>query len=205
MSLYGFVAFCAVYLLAVATPGPGVTAVIARSLSHGMRGAPAFIAGFVAGDLIWFAAAAAGLSALTQTAHTVFLFIRYAGAIYLLYLAYRLWTAPTKPVEIGTSQPSQGPLRLFFGSLTLTLGNPKVMIFFIALLPTVVQMRTLRLLDYVSIGVAIAVILPTVLGAYVLAASQARRLLRNARSIRLLNRGAGTAMAGAAIAVATTQ
>jgi len=205
MSVYGFVAFCAVYLLAVATPGPGVTAVIARSLSHGMRGAPAFVAGFLAGDLIWFAAAAAGLSALAQTAHAVFLLVRYAGALYLLYLAYRLWTAPTKPVEIGKSQPSQGPLRLFFGSLTLTLGNPKVMIFFVALLPTVVQLRTLRLLDYVSIGVAIAVILPSVLGAYVLAASQARKLFRNARSIRLLNRGAGTAMAGAAIAVATTQ
>jgi threonine/homoserine/homoserine lactone efflux protein len=102
-------------------------------------------------------------------------------------------------------QPSHSPLRLFLGSLTLTLGNPKVMIFFVALLPTVVQLRTLRMLDYVSIGVAIAVILPSVLGVYVLAASRARRLFRNARSIRLLNRGAGTAMAGAAIVVATTQ
>jgi threonine/homoserine/homoserine lactone efflux protein len=205
MSVYGFVAFCAVYLLAVATPGPGVTAVIARSLSHGMRGAPAFIAGFFVGDLVWFAAAAAGLSALAQTAHTLFLLVRYAGAVYLLYLAYRLWTAPAQPVEIGNLQPSHSPLRLFLGSLTLTLGNPKVMIFFVALLPTVVQLRTLRMLDYVSIGVAIAVILPSVLGVYVLAASRARRLFRNARSIRLLNRGAGTAMAGAAIVVATTQ
>ena len=205
MSLYGFAAFCAVYLLATATPGPGVTAVIARSLTHGMRGAPAFVAGFVAGDLIWFTAAAAGLSALAQTAHTVFLLVRYAGAVYLLYLAYRLWTAPAQPVEIGNSQLSRTPLRLFLGSLTLTLGNPKVMIFFVALLPTVVQLRTLRLLDYVFIGGAIAVILPCVLGAYALAASHARKFFRNARSIRLLNRGAGTAMAGAAIAVATTQ
>jgi threonine/homoserine/homoserine lactone efflux protein len=205
MSLYGFVAFCTVYLLAVATPGPGVTAVIARTLSHGVRGAPAFVAGFLVGDLIWFAAAAAGLSALAQTAHTLFLLVRYAGAVYLLYLAYRLWTAPAQPVEIGNLQPSHRPLGLFLGSLTLTLGNPKVMIFFVALLPTVVQLRTLRVLDYVSIGVGIAVILPSVLGIYVLAASRARRLFRNARSIRLLNRGAGTAMAGAAIVVATAQ
>jgi threonine/homoserine/homoserine lactone efflux protein len=53
MSLYGFAAFCGVYLLAVATPGPGVAAVLSRSLTHGMRGAPAFIAGFLIGDLIW--------------------------------------------------------------------------------------------------------------------------------------------------------
>ena len=204
MSLYGFMAFCAVYLLAVATPGPGVTAVMARSLSQGMRGAPAFVAGFLVGDLIWFAAAAAGLSALAQAAHTLFLLVRFAGALYLLYLAYRLWTASAQLVEIRNLQPSHRPLRLFLGSLTLTLGNPKVMIFFVALLPTVVQLRTLRVLDYVSIGVAIAVILPSVLGVYVLAASR-RRLFRDARSIRLLNRGAGTAMAGAAIAVATSQ
>jgi threonine/homoserine/homoserine lactone efflux protein len=204
MSLYGFVAFCAVYFLAVATPGPGVTAVIARSLSHGMRGAPAFVAGFLVGDLIWFAAASAGLSALAQAAHTLFVIVRYAGAVYLLYLAYRLWTAPARPVEIRNPQPSQ-PLRLFLGSLTLTLGNPKAMVFYVALLPTVVHLGTLRVLDYVSIGVAIAVILPSVLGVYVLAASRARSLFRNARSVRLLNRGAGTAMAGAAIVVATTQ
>jgi len=205
MSLYGFVAFCAVYLLAVATPGPGVTAVIARSLSHGMRSAPAFVAGFLVGDLIWFAAAAAGLSALAQTAQMLFLLVRYVGAIYLLYLAYRLWTAPVQPVEIGSSQPSHSPLRLFLGSLTLTLGNPKAMVFYVALLPAVVQLRTLRVLDYVTIGAAIAVILPSVLGVYALAASRARSLFRNARSIRLLNRGAGTALAGAAIAVATTR
>ena len=69
MSWYGFAGFCAVYILAVATPGPGVAAVIARGLDHGPRGAAAFIAGFVVGDLIWFLGAALGLAALAQTAH----------------------------------------------------------------------------------------------------------------------------------------
>ena len=148
MSLYGFVAFCTVYLLAVATPGPGVTAVLTRSLAHGMRGAPAFIAGFLIGDLIWFAGASAGLAALAQTAQTVFLVVRYAGALYLLYLAYRLWTAPVQPLEVGGIDASQRPLRLFLGSLSLTLGNPKPMIFFVALLPAVVHLRALHFGDY---------------------------------------------------------
>ena len=90
------------YLLAVATPGPAVAAVLARSLTHGMRGAPAFIAGFLIGDLIWFAGASAGLAALAQSAQTVFLVVRYAGAVYLLYLAYRLWTAPARPLGLAT-------------------------------------------------------------------------------------------------------
>jgi threonine/homoserine/homoserine lactone efflux protein len=204
MSLYGFAAFCAVYLLAVATPGPGVAAVIARSLTHGMRGAPSFIAGFLVGDLIWFAAATAGLAALAQTAQSLFLAVRYAGAVYLLYLAYRLWTAPARPPEVGGDiHASQRPLRLFFGSLWLTLGNPKPMIFFVALLPTVVPLRALAFQDYLLIAGAVTIILPLVLGAYALAASRARRFFQKPTSIRLLNRGAGTAMAGAAVLAAT--
>jgi threonine/homoserine/homoserine lactone efflux protein len=202
MTLYGFMGFCAVYLLAVATPGPGVAAVLTRSLAHGMRGAPAFIAGFLLGDLTWFAGASAGLTALAQTAQTVFLVVRYAGAAYLLYLAYRLWTAAPRPLEAVDVDASQKPLRLFLGGLTLTLGNPKAMIFFVALLPAVVQLQTFRLTDYLLIAVAITVILPLVLGGYAWAASRARRFFRKPNSIRLLNRGAGTAMAGAAIAVA---
>ena len=61
MSAYGFLAFCTVYTIAVATPGPGVAALLARTLAHGMRGTAAYIAGFLVGDLIWFVGAAAGL------------------------------------------------------------------------------------------------------------------------------------------------
>jgi threonine/homoserine/homoserine lactone efflux protein len=203
MSLYGFAAFCAVYLLAVATPGPGVAAVLTRSLAHGMRGAPAFIAGFLVGDLIWFAAASAGLAALAQSAQSVFLIVRYAGAAYLMYLAYRLWTAPARPLDVSEAHDSERPFRLFLGSLSLTLGNPKPMIFFVALLPTVIHLRALHFVDYILIAVAIAFILPLVLGGYALAASRARLFFRKPSSILLLNRGAGTAMAGAALVVAT--
>jgi threonine/homoserine/homoserine lactone efflux protein len=160
MSWYGLGVFCTVYLLAVATPGPGVTAILARSLTHGMRGAPVFIAGFLVGDLIWFTGAVAGLAAIAQTAQNVFLIVRYAGAAYLLYLACKLWTAPAKPLQVQGVQSGQRPLRLFLGSLSLALGNPKPMIFFIALLPTVVPLRALHFGDYAAITLSIAVILP---------------------------------------------
>src|SRR5580693_5440672 len=135
MTVYGLAVFALVYLLAVATPGPGVAAIIARSLGHGLRGAPAFIGGFLAGDLIWFTCAASGLAMLAQTAYTVFLVVKYAGVGYLLYLAYRLWTAPVQALDASPEVGRERPLRLFLGSLALTLGNPKPMIFFLAVLP----------------------------------------------------------------------
>jgi threonine/homoserine/homoserine lactone efflux protein len=204
MSWYGLATFCAVYFLAVATPGPGIAAVISQGLSRGWSGAPAFIAGFVVGDLIWFCGAALGLSALAQTAHTAFLVVRYLGALYLLYLAYKLWTAPARPMtEAGESAAVKGPRGLFWGSLTLTLSNPKPMLFFLALLPTVVNLERLNAYGHLEIAAAILVILPATLGGYVLLAARARRWLRSPRAVKIVNRGSGTLIAAAAVAVAT--
>jgi threonine/homoserine/homoserine lactone efflux protein len=204
MSWYGLATFCAVYFLAVATPGPGVAAVIAQGLARGSAGAPAFIAGFVVGDLLWFCAAALGLAALAQTAHTAFVLVRYAGAVYLLYLAYKLWTAPARPLtEADANTLAKPPRALFVGSLTLTLSNPKPMLFFLALLPTVVQLESLSAFGHLEIAGAIAVILPLTLGGYVMIASRARRWLRNPKAVKLVNRGSGTMLAAAAVAVAT--
>lgn len=208
MSLYGLWIFAAVYFLAVASPGPGVAAIIARSLSRGTNGATAFIAGFLVGDLIWFTFAATGLAALAQSAYAVFVAVKYLGVAYLLYLAYRLWISEPKAMDEESEQARQmergdRPSQLFLGSLALTLANPKTMIFFLALLPTVVRLEKLNLIGFLEIVAVIVVVLPLVLGTYVVTAARTRRFFRSPRAIRNLNRGSGVAMATAAVAVAT--
>jgi threonine/homoserine/homoserine lactone efflux protein len=204
MSIHGLGLFCLVYLLATASPGPGIAAIVARVLSRGTYGLGAFMSGFVVGDLIWFTCAATGMAALAQTAHSVFVVVKYAGAAYLLYLAFRLWTAPARPVgEDDVSSAQQRPSQLFFGSLALTIGNPKVMVFFLALLPTVLDLTKMSPSDFMKVALAIMIILSGVLSSYAFAALRARRLFKTLRAIRWLNRGAGTAMAGAAVAVAS--
>jgi threonine/homoserine/homoserine lactone efflux protein len=200
MTLAGLLVFATVYAVAVASPGPGVAAVVARVLGHGAAGMVGFIAGFVVGDLIWFAIAAAGLAALAQAFDGVFTVVRYAGAAYLLYIAVRLWTAPPKTAEVDIESTDSG-LRLFLAGLTVTLGNPKVIVFFMALLPTLVDLERLDALGAVEIGAVIVVVLSAVL-AYAAAAARARRLFRSPRAMRLVNRGAGAIMAGAAAAIA---
>jgi len=204
MSWYALASFCAVYFAAVATPGPGVAAVVAQSLARGPAGAPAFIAGFIVGDLTWFMAAALGLSALAQAAHGALVLLKFGGAAYLLYLAFRLWTAPSRPLAaMDAGEPRLSSGRLFLGSLTLTLGNPKPMVFYLALLPTFVPLEHLGWAGYLEIAAAIAVILPATLCVYVLLASQARDWFRSPRGGRIVNRGSGALMAAAAVAVAT--
>jgi threonine/homoserine/homoserine lactone efflux protein len=204
MSWYGLATFCLTYFLAVATPGPGVAAVISQAMSRGAAGAPAFIAGFLVGDLLWFSAAVLGLSALAQTAHVAFVVIKYLGALYLLYLAYKLWSAPARSlVEEAGPEIARPPRALFLGSLMLTLSNPKPMLFFLALLPTVVPLETLSALGHLEIVGAIAIILPVTLGGYVLIAARARVWFRSPRAVKIMNRGSGALIAAAAVTVAT--
>ena len=203
MTLVGLLTFGAVYGAAVASPGPGVAAVLARVLARGLRGTPAFIGGFVAGDLVWFALAATTLHAVAQTFAVLFIAIRYAGAAYLLYLAWKLWTAPAVSEDVAAGSPSERPLRLFLGGLSLTLGNPKVIFFFMALLPMVVDLETLSLSGFLEIAVAMAVILSAVLGGYALLAAFGRRFITSPRAVRIVNRGTGALMAGAAVTIAT--
>jgi threonine/homoserine/homoserine lactone efflux protein len=204
MSLYGLSVFALVYMLAVAAPGPGVAAIVARVLGRGTQGAPAFIAGFLAGDLVWFTLAATGLAMLAQAAYTVFVVVKFAGAAYLLYFAYRLWNAPSVPFA-DAQQPAvrERPIQLFMGSLALTLGNPKTMVFFLAVLPTVVELKRLTVGGFFEIALVICCVMPLVLGSYAFFAGRARKHLSRPESVRWVQRGTGAVMAGAAIAVAT--
>jgi threonine/homoserine/homoserine lactone efflux protein len=204
MTLTGLLAFCAVYALTVATPGPGIAAIVARSLAHGFKGSPAFVAGFLLGDLVWFGIAATGLAALAQTAETLFVAIKWIGAAYLLYLAWKLWTAPVGRVAVAEGEErGQHGWKAFLASLMLTLANPKAILFFVALLPTVVDLASMNPLTFLEISVAIIVIQPVVLFSYVFLAARAREIFTSPKSVRRLNRSSGVAMAGAAVVVAT--
>jgi len=203
MSIYGLLTFCAVYALAVATPGPGIAAIIARSLAHGLKGAPAFIGGMIIGDLTWFAIAATGLAALAKTAATLFVAIKWAGVGYLLYLAWKLWTAPAERVALDDGNTRRHGWQAFLGGLALTLANPKAILFFLALLPTVIDLASMNPWSFLEISAAICVLLPLILGTYAFLAARARELFTSAKSVRRLNRSSGAAMAGAAVVIAT--
>jgi threonine/homoserine/homoserine lactone efflux protein len=201
MDLQSLLVFSAAYLAVVILPGPGVTALVARVLARGTHGTPAFIAGFAAGSLAWFTVAATGLAALASAFGGLFIAVRYAGAAYLLYLAWKLWNAPPRPVITQTVTPD-GRWRLFLAGLAINLGNPKAIVFFLALLPTVVDLNALTPLGFAELAIAMATIVSAVFAAYTAAAARARRLFTSPRAISLVNRGSGLVMAGAAAAVA---
>ena len=202
MEIAGLLVFAGALLVAAASPGPAIAALVARVIGRGIEGAGAFVAGLILGDLTWLAVAVLGLAFVAQTFHEIFLVIKYAGAAYLLYLGYRMWTAPVQPREIAADRRPEGRMRLFLAGLALTMGNPKVVAFYLALLPNLIDLTRVGLLGYLELAGIAVLILTAVLGAYALAAARARSLFQSARALRLLNRTGGTLMAGAAVAVA---
>jgi threonine/homoserine/homoserine lactone efflux protein len=202
MDITHLLVFAAAYLAVVLLPGPGVTALVARVLTRGTHGAPAYIAGFVTGSLLWFTVAAAGLAALASAFGALFTVIRYAGAIYLVYLAWKFWTAPARPFNAADTSP-EGRWPLFLAGAAINLGNPKAVVFFLALLPTILDLDTLTAVGFAELSAIVAVIASAVFSAYAVAAERARRLFSSPRAVRLLNRGSAMALAGTAAAVAT--
>jgi threonine/homoserine/homoserine lactone efflux protein len=203
MDLAGLAVFGTALLVAAASPGPGIAALVARVLGRGPRGAVAFSAGLAVGDVVWLACAVVGLAALAEAFHGLFLAIKYGGVAYLAYLAYRIWTAPVEARALAAETAREHPVRLFLAGLALTLGNPKVMVFYLALLPTILDLSRVTVWGFAElVGVTLSV-LGLVFAAYALAAARARRLFTSPKALRALNRATGATMAGAAVAIAT--
>lgn len=201
MALHTLIVFGLAYALAVATPGPVVTATVARVLGKGLSGMWAFIIGCVIGDLIWFVLAVAGLAVLAQTFHPFFLACRYLGAFYLLYIAYSFWTSPTQSIDTDVKVTGENPYRLFLIGISLPLGNPKAIVFFLALLPSLISLQQLTLTEAVHIGLLIIGIFSIVLIGYTFLAEYARQYFTSARAIRNLNHAASIAMVSAAVLI----
>jgi threonine/homoserine/homoserine lactone efflux protein len=194
-------AFAAVLGIACASPGPTIAALVARVLGRGTSGAPAFCLGLLLSDILWLTAAVLGLAVLAETFHALFVALKYLGAGYLLYLAWRLWTAPAAP-PVAARVPGEG-LRLFVAGIAVGSGNPKTMLFYLALLPTLLPLQAITAADWAMLVATQVVVYGGILVFYVLLAARARRAFASPRALRWINRATGGVMAGAAVAVAT--
>jgi threonine/homoserine/homoserine lactone efflux protein len=182
-----------------ATPGPGVFATVAKSLSSGFVPASRVVFGIVLGDLVFLTLAMLGLGIVAETLGDTFVLLRWAGALYLIWLGCRLWASPSAAALQQTHSASGG----FVSGLLLTLGNPKVMAFYVGFLPTFVDLAHLSLPDIALVASVVSGVLLSVLLAYAYAASYAGGLVRSPLWARSVSRASGATMMGTGAAVAT--
>ncbi|WP_371347894.1 LysE family translocator [Ancylobacter sp. IITR112] len=193
-------AFTAAFFVFAASPGPDNMTIVARTLAHGATAGLAYGAGTVVGVLIFLILAACGLSLIAQEMGWLMTALRYAGAAYLIYMGVRLWTAEPVVPALLPEAARRGILPDFATGVALNLGNPKMPLFYVALLPNVVG-STLTPSHLASLAAVILAVELVVVGGHVLLAGRARRLLRSPAMVRRVNRTAGGVMVGAGVAV----
>ena len=197
MDLVTLAAFTIAYAIAVLVPGPGVAAVVARALGGGFMSAVPMVLGILVGDLIYLVFALFGLAAIATWFGPIFVVVRWAGAAYLLFIAWQFWTA--KPGSEQIRAKSESTWKTFLSGFALTMGNPKTIVFYLALLPTVIPLdQPITILGFTEL-VAIVVVVLLIIGlAYAGLAAAARDFFKSSKAIRRLNRTAGVMMASAA-------
>jgi len=198
-----FLTLTATVAVAALTPGPAVTAIVARAIADGPRPAMAINAGVVTGDLLFFALAAAGMAAAARSLGDVFIVVKVVGVLYLAWQGLSLWRAEPRVAAAGGTGHEGHFWPNYAAGLLLMFGHVQAMLFYAALLPGFVDLSSLTSTDLGLLALMLLVVIGGVNTGYALLAARARHFLANDRAQRALLRLAGTLMFVAAALVAT--
>lgn len=197
MTLATFLAYGTALFIAAIIPGPGMTAIVARALGGGVRPAVAMGFGLILGDLCYLSAVCLGLAYVAQAFGQVFMIIKILGAAYLLYVAWALWRQGLLPQDIEARSGTDGG-GAFLSGLLVTLGNPKTMLFYVALVPTLLPIEAIGVDDYLVLIGLTTLLLQVALVPYIFLATRARVVLKRPAALRVLTRSASGILAGTA-------
>lgn len=133
MTLEAWLAFAGASVALLLIPGPTVLLVISNALSQGRRVAVATAAGVALGDAVAMTASLLGLGALVMASATLFTALKWAGALYLIYLGLRLLLSRAEPAPLPAADAGRGAA--FRRAALVTVLNPKSIVFFMAFVP----------------------------------------------------------------------
>ena len=189
-----FAAFLGISLLVIVTPGQDTALTIRNTLLGGRRSGVSTAAGVASGQLLWTVAASAGVAALLRASEPAFMAVRLAGAAYLVYLGIQ--TLRRRGAEVRSRGHAKHAFRQ---GLLSNLGNPKMAVFFVSLLPQSAGSFSAGLM----LGAVFFSMTFAWLTSYAVAVARAGDVLRRPRVRRVVDRLTGTALVGLGLRLAT--
>ena len=200
------IAFCGVAAVLVVTPGPDMALVARNALVGGRAAVPVTVLGICAGIVVHAMAAAIGLSALLKASATAYAVVKVAGGIYLVYLGIQAWRASMR--DEGDSEWMLGPARRFAGGSAFRQGfisnvlNPKLVVFFISVLPGFTSPDDPFFSQVVILAAAFELLTVIWLFTYGSAVARIGDAMRSPRVRHLLERVSGTILIGLGLKIA---
>ncbi|MEM7743531.1 MAG: LysE family translocator [Pseudomonadota bacterium] len=196
--------FAAAFMVAVASPGPFIAALVARSMAYGVRSGAAMAVGAVAGDFLFATLAMIGLAALSVWMDWALVILKYVGAAWLIWMGISLIRRRVGLPDPGAPPPRDNLWHAFWSAVVLGIGNPKAALFYVAVFPGFFDISDLTVWDGVAI---LGVIAPILIGGnliWAMVAARAGRLLKSARAVRRMNVASGGVLGAAGVAIAAT-
>jgi threonine/homoserine/homoserine lactone efflux protein len=190
-------AFLGVSMIVIATPGPDTALTIRSALFRGRSAGVSTAAGVASGQAVWALCTAAGLAALLRESQPAFVALRIAGAAYLVYLGARALVDGFRGAShashrgVGRSAYRQG--------LLSNLGNPKMAVFFVSLLP---QFASPSFGSLLALGLVFCALTFVWLSAYAFVVARVGDVLRRSRVRRSLDAITGAVLVALGFRVA---
>ncbi|MEM7023359.1 MAG: LysE family translocator [Pseudomonadota bacterium] len=201
MSLELYLTFVAATTALVLTPGPNVTLLVASSLSYGPRRALATLAGTSTAIAVQLAIVALGMTSVIALLADSFVWLRWLGVAYLLYLGVQQWRATPVALE-DIDATAIRSRRLFWQGMLVSGTNPKILLFYAAFFPQFIEPSG-------SLGLQLGVLCTTFLAisvvidsGFVLVAGRLRGWLRGRQKARLRNRVTGSLLIATGLGLA---
>lgn len=163
MALESALAFAIGMFFLALSPGPGLATILSRALASGPLAGLAVTAGLVIADFAFIAVAMAGLTAIAATLGPLFQVIKYAGALYLVWLGYRAFRGSGAVLTVAP-RGGKGLLKDVGLGFLVTLGNPKAILFYGALLPSFLDLGRIGFGDFLVLCAIIVVVSYAVYG-----------------------------------------
>ncbi len=200
-----FAQFISLFLIAfvfVITPGPGTLAVFAKSMSQGFMPAFYLSIGLVLGDLIYLSIVIFSLDLFAEFVIPMMDYVRVLGGTYLIYLGINAWNA--HKVKLSTKSAHKSNMAEFSTGLLISLVNPKVMIFYIAILPAFIDLSNVGLIYALEILATVGVGLMIGISLINATVSRIKQAFDKPGTDQLINKMVGAVMllAGALLALA---
>lgn len=204
MTFETWIAFVAASAVLLVIPGPTILLVVSYALGRGWKVAAPVAVGVALGDLTAMTLSMLGVGALLASSALLFTAVKWIGAGYLVWLGVKLWRAGATLEAEARTEPVAARRMLAHAWLVTTL-NPKSIVFFVAFLPQFLDPAR-PFWPQMAIFEATFVLLAFANAfGYALLAARARRLARNPRAIRLVNRAGGTALIAAGVAAVSAR
>jgi threonine/homoserine/homoserine lactone efflux protein len=195
MHLSTYLLFVGASVVLVAAPGPDMAYMLARTIAQGRAAGIAAAVGINAGAYVHVLAAVFGLSAILATSATAFTVVKWIGACYLIWIGIRALRSKTSSLALADGpKPVIGRRRIFLEGFLSDVLNPKVAIFFLALLPQFVHTDsslsvTLQLLILGVTANVIAIVMN--IGIVLLCSAASKALRQRPRVVTWLNKLSG--------------